>query len=102
MACSPKLEKRLVANQDPKNPIVILLDSGARGATSQTSHSFLLICVVYGCTQTVVSLELPILGSIFREGLSVPVSQLTELRKGMTDTALLRQPDSGYLTRRFI
>ena len=34
-AAREKLEKRLVANQDPKNPIVMMMDSGARGNISK-------------------------------------------------------------------
>ena len=33
-----KLEKRLIANQDPKNPIVMMMDSGARGNISNFSQ----------------------------------------------------------------
>ena len=33
-AAREKLEKRLVDNQDPKNPIVMMMDSGARGNIS--------------------------------------------------------------------
>lgn len=39
MACSSwkKLEKRLVASQDSKNPIVMMMDSGARSNISNFS-----------------------------------------------------------------
>ena len=43
-AAREKLEKRLVDNQDPKNPIVMMMDSGAV-VTSQTSRN-LPVCVV--------------------------------------------------------
>ena len=39
-----KLEKRLVDNQDPKNPIVMMMDSGPV-VTFQTSRN-LPVCVV--------------------------------------------------------
>jgi len=73
-AAREKLEKRLVDNQDPKNPIVMMMDSGARGILSN-----------------------------FREGLSVLEMFFSThgARKGMTDTAL-KTADSGYLTRRLV
>ena len=37
-AAREKLEKRLVDNQDPKNPIVMMMDSGARGNISNFSQ----------------------------------------------------------------
>ena len=43
-AAREKLEKRLIANQDPKNPIVMMMDSGARGNISNFSQ--LPVCVV--------------------------------------------------------
>ena len=73
-AARERLEKRLIDNQDPKNPIVMMMDSGARGNISN-----------------------------FREGLSVLEMFFSThgARKGMTDTAL-KTADSGYLTRRLV
>ena len=99
-AAREKLEKRLVANQDPKNPIVMMMDSGARGNISNFSQLAGMRGLMAAPNGRIM--ELPILSN-FREGLSV-MEYFTSshgARKGLADTAL-RTADSGYLTRRLV
>ena len=99
-AAREKLEKRLVANQDPKNPIVMMMDSGARGNISNFSQLAGMRGLMAAPNGRIM--ELPILSN-FREGLSVLEMFFSThgARKGMTDTAL-KTADSGYLTRRLV
>ncbi len=95
-----KLEKRLVEKQDPKNPIVMMMDSGARGNISNFSQLAGMRGLMSAPNGRIM--ELPILSN-FREGLSVLEMFFSThgARKGMTDTAL-KTADSGYLTRRLV
>ncbi|HGJ9605736.1 TPA: DNA-directed RNA polymerase subunit beta' [Streptococcus pneumoniae] len=99
-AAREKLEKRLIANQDPKNPIVMMMDSGARGNISNFSQLAGMRGLMAAPNGRIM--ELPILSN-FREGLSVLEMFFSThgARKGMTDTAL-KTADSGYLTRRLV
>ncbi|GAB2023990.1 DNA-directed RNA polymerase subunit beta' [Lactovum odontotermitis] len=95
-----ELERRLVASQDPSNPIVMMMDSGARGNISnfsQLSGMRGLMAAPNGKT-----IELPVISN-FREGLTVLETFFSThgARKGMTDTAL-KTADAGYLTRRLV
>ena len=99
-AAREKLEKRLVANQDPKNPIVMMMDSGARGNISnfsQLAGMRGLMAKPDGGT-----VEIPITSS-FLEGVRVSEFFLGThgIRKGFVDTAL-KTADAGYLTRRLV
>ena len=89
----------MIANQDPKNPIVMMMDSGARGNISNFSQLAGMRGLMAAPNGRIM--ELPILSN-FREGLSVLEMFFSThgARKGMTDTAL-KTADSGYLTRRF-
>ena len=93
-AAREKLEKRLIANQDPKNPIVMMMDSGARGNISNFSQLAGMRGLMAAPNGRIM--ELPILSN-FREGLSVLEMFFSThgARKGMTDTAL-KTADSGY------
>ena len=95
-----KLEKRLVEKQDPKNPIVMMMDSGARGNISNFSQLAGMRGLMAAPNGKIM--ELPIISN-FREGLSVLEMFFSThgARKGMTDTAL-KTADSGYLTRRLV
>ena len=99
-AAREKLEKRLTASQDPKNPIVMMMDSGARGNISNFSQLAGMRGLMAAPNGRIM--ELPILSN-FREGLSVLEMFFSThgARKGMTDTAL-KTADSGYLTRRLV
>ena len=99
-AAREKLEKRLIDNQDPKNPIVMMMDSGARGNISNFSQLAGMRGLMAAPNGRIM--ELPILSN-FREGLSVLEMFFSThgARKGMTDTAL-KTADSGYLTRRLV
>ncbi|MHA4875295.1 hypothetical protein, partial [Enterococcus faecium] len=63
-----QLEKRLTASQDPKNPIVMMMDSGARGNISNFSQLAGMRGLMSAPNGRIM--ELPILSN-FREGLSV-------------------------------
>lgn len=95
-----KLEKRLTESQDPRNPIVMMMDSGARGNISNFSQLAGMRGLMSAPNGRIM--ELPILSN-FREGLSVLEMFFSThgARKGMTDTAL-KTADSGYLTRRLV
>ncbi|MCR8968243.1 DNA-directed RNA polymerase subunit beta' [Streptococcus zalophi] len=94
------LERRLIETQDPKNPIVMMMDSGARGNISNFSQLAGMRGLMAAPNGRIM--ELPILSN-FREGLSVLEMFFSThgARKGMTDTAL-KTADSGYLTRRLV
>ena len=93
------LKKRLIETQDPKNPIVMMMDSGARGNISNFSQLAGMRGLMAAPNGRIM--ELPILSN-FREGLSVLEMFFSThgARKGMTDTAL-KTADSGYLTSSF-
>ncbi len=85
---------------DTRNPIYMILDSGARGSMShiiQLSGMRGLMANPRGET-----IEIPI-KSCFREGMSVSEFFVAThgARKGSADTAL-KTADSGYLTRRLV
>ena len=93
-----KLKKQL--NENPRNPIFMMSDSGARGNMS----NFLQLSGLRGlmANPSGGTIELPI-KSCFREGLTVSEFFIAThgARKGGTDTAL-KTADSGYLTRRLV
>ena len=95
---SKKLEKQLLEN--PRNPIYMMSDSGARGNMS----NFLQLSGLRGLMSNPSgeTIELPI-KSCFREGLTVSEFFIAThgARKGGADTAL-KTADSGYLTRRLV
>ncbi|WEV60576.1 DNA-directed RNA polymerase subunit beta' [Streptococcaceae bacterium ESL0729] len=95
-----ELEKRLIETQDLKNPIVMMMDSGARGNISNFSQLAGMRGLMAAPNGRIM--ELPIISN-FREGLSVLEMFFSThgARKGMTDTAL-KTADSGYLTRRLV
>ncbi|WP_061777932.1 DNA-directed RNA polymerase subunit beta' [Lactococcus cremoris] len=94
------LEKRLIEEQDLTNPIVMMMDSGARGNISNFSQLAGMRGLMAAPNGKIM--ELPIISN-FREGLSVLGMFFSThgARKGMTDTAL-KTADSGYLTRRLV
>ena len=94
------LEKRLIEEQDLTNPIVMMMDSGARGNISNFSQLAGMRGLMAAPNGRIM--ELPIISN-FREGLSVLEMFFSThgARKGMTDTAL-KTADSGYLTRRLV
>ena len=94
------LEKRLIDEQDLTNPIVMMMDSGARGNISNFSQLAGMRGLMAAPNGKIM--ELPIISN-FREGLSVLEMFFSShgARKGLTDTAL-KTADSGYLTRRLV
>ena len=95
-----QLEDILKEDQDLKNPIVMMMDSGARGNISNFSQLAGMRGLMAAPNGRIM--ELPIISN-FREGLSVLEMFFSThgARKGMTDTAL-KTADSGYLTRRLV
>ncbi|GBG97272.1 DNA-directed RNA polymerase subunit beta' [Lactococcus termiticola] len=95
-----ELERKLIAGQDLSNPIVMMMDSGARGNISNFSQLAGMRGLMAAPNGKIM--ELPIISN-FREGLSVLEMFFSThgARKGMTDTAL-KTADSGYLTRRLV
>ncbi|MFR6223864.1 MAG: DNA-directed RNA polymerase subunit beta', partial [Lactococcus lactis] len=81
------LEKRLIDEQDLTNPIVMMMDSGARGNISNFSQLAGMRGLMAAPNGKIM--ELPIISN-FREGLSVLEMFFSThgARKGMTDTAL--------------
>ncbi|MDR0198998.1 MAG: DNA-directed RNA polymerase subunit beta' [Streptococcaceae bacterium] len=94
------LQKELVKHQDISNPIVMMMDSGARGNISNFSQLAGMRGLMAGPGGQIM--ELPITSN-FSEGLSVLEMFFSThgARKGMTDTAL-KTAESGYLTRRLV
>ncbi len=95
-----EIQQKLVDNFDPKNPISMMSDSGARGNIS----NFTQLAGMRGLMAAPNGgmMEVPVISN-FREGLSVLEMFMSThgARKGMTDTAL-KTADSGYLTRRLV
>jgi DNA-directed RNA polymerase subunit beta' len=85
---------------DPTNPVIMMVNSGARGNPQQISQLGGMRGIVVDPSGRMV--EQPV-RSNFREGLTV-LEYFTSThgqRKGLVDTAL-RTADSGYLTRRLV
>ncbi|QDP38879.1 DNA-directed RNA polymerase subunit beta' [Radiobacillus deserti] len=94
------IQERLMKSLDPRNPIFMMSDSGARGNAS----NFTQLAGMRGLMANPAGriIELPIKSS-FREGLTVLEYFISThgARKGLADTAL-KTADSGYLTRRLV
>jgi DNA-directed RNA polymerase subunit beta' len=98
---SEQVQKSILANIDPFNPIFMMANSGARGSLRQISQ----ICGMRGLMADPFGRfieDLPI-KSNFHEGLNVLEYFVSThgARKGLADTAL-RTADAGYLTRRLV
>ncbi len=93
-------ELKAIAENDFKNPIFMMMNSGARG----NAGNFTQLAGMRGCMAKPNGdpVEIPIKSS-FIEGLNVSEFFLSThgARKGSADTAL-RTADSGYLTRRLV
>ncbi|MFZ0369429.1 MAG: DNA-directed RNA polymerase subunit beta' [Halobacillus sp.] len=94
------IQNRLMSSLNPRNPIFMMSDSGARGNAS----NFTQLAGMRGLMANPAGriIELPIKSS-FREGLTVLEYFISThgARKGLADTAL-KTADSGYLTRRLV
>lgn len=86
--------------KDPKNPIFMMANSGARGNVSNFTQLVGMRGLMNNPKGDII--ELPIKSS-FREGLTVSEFFISThgARKGMADVAL-KTADSGYLTRRLV
>ncbi|MDC3414649.1 DNA-directed RNA polymerase subunit beta' [Terrihalobacillus insolitus] len=94
------IQDKLLKTLNPRNPIFMMSDSGARGNAS----NFTQLAGMRGLMANPAGkiIELPIKSS-FREGLTVLEYFISThgARKGLADTAL-KTADSGYLTRRLV
>lgn len=83
-----------------KNPLYLMMDSGARGNKSQIKQLGALRGLMTRPSGEII--ESPITSN-FREGLTVLEFSISShgARKGLSDTAL-KTADSGYLTRRLV
>ena len=90
----------LMSNLNPKNPINMMVDSGARGSKNQIRQLAGMRGLMASPSGDII--ELPIKAN-FREGLDVLEFFISShgARKGLSDTAL-RTSESGYLTRRLV
>ena len=98
--CTNKVSAELKNNLDMKNPIHMMIHSGARGSASQLNQlAGMRGLIANTAGQTI---EIPIKAN-YREGLNVIEYFISSrgARKGLADTAL-RTADSGYLTRRLV
>ncbi|AGR41750.1 DNA-directed RNA polymerase subunit beta' [Spiroplasma diminutum] len=97
-----KIQNRLedVLKKDPKNPVFVMADSGARGNVSNFTQLVGMRGLMNDPKGDIK--EIPIKSS-FREGLTVSEYFISThgARKGMADVAL-KTADSGYLTRRLV
>jgi DNA-directed RNA polymerase subunit beta' len=87
------------------NPIIVMLDSGARGSIdnfNQLEGMKGLVAAARGSTKKDYTYEMPITSN-YRMGLSISeyFNNTHGSRKGGADTAL-KTADSGYLTRRLV
>ena len=92
--------KAMEANFDRKNPIYMMVDSGASGNLTQIRQVAAMRGLVANPKGDIIPRPIK---SNFREGLSVLEYFISThgARKGLADTAL-RTADSGYLTRRLV
>ena len=99
--CTNKVSDELTNNFDgTHNPIHMMVDSGARGSTSQLRQLAGMRGLIANTSGETI--EVPIRAN-YREGLNISEYFISSrgARKGLTDTAL-RTADSGYLTRRLV
>ena len=90
----------LQANLDPRNPIFMMADSGARGSMAQIRQLAGMRGLIANTSGKTI--EIPIRAN-YREGLNILEYFIAGkgARKGLADRAL-RTADSGYLTRRLV
>ena len=99
--CTNKVSNELTSNFDgAHNPIHMMVDSGARGSTSQLRQLAGMRGLIANTAGNTI--EVPIRAN-YREGLNILEYFISSrgARKGLADTAL-RTADSGYLTRRLV
>ena len=98
--CKDEVQKEIAEFNDPRNPISVMQQSGARGNIS----NFTQLAGMRGLMATPSGelFEIPVISN-FKEGLTVLELFMSThgARKGMTDTAL-KTAQSGYLTRRLV
>ena len=99
--CTNKVSNELTSNfGGAHNPIHMVVDSGARGSTSQLRQLAGMRGLIANTAGKTI--EVPIRAN-YREGLNILEYFISSrgARKGLADTAL-RTADSGYLTRRLV
>ncbi|WP_299049879.1 DNA-directed RNA polymerase subunit beta' [uncultured Nocardioides sp.] len=97
---SAEVGKAMEANFDRRNPIYMMVDSGASGNMNQIRQVAAMRGLVANPKGEIIPRPIK---SNFREGLTVLEYFIAThgARKGLADTAL-RTADSGYLTRRLV
>ena len=99
--CTNKVSHELTSNFDgAHNPIHMMVDSGARGSTSQLRQLAGMRGLIANTAGKTI--EVPIRAN-YREGLNILEYFISSrgARKGLADTAL-KTADAGYLTRRLV
>ncbi len=98
--CTAKVQSEITLGLDSNNPILMMVDSGARGSTNQLGQLAGMRGLIANTAGKTI--EIPIRAN-YREGLNVLEYFISSrgARKGLADTAL-RTADSGYLTRRLV
>ncbi len=98
--CTAKVQSEITLGLDQNNPILMMVDSGARGSTNQLGQLAGMRGLIANTAGKTI--EIPIRAN-YREGLNVLEYFISSrgARKGLADTAL-RTADSGYLTRRLV
>ena len=98
--CTAKVQSEITVGLDQNNPILMMVDSGARGSTNQLGQLAGMRGLIANTAGKTI--EIPIRAN-YREGLNVLEYFISSrgARKGLADTAL-RTADSGYLTRRLV
>ncbi len=98
--CTAKVQSEITVGLDQSNPILMMVDSGARGSTNQLGQLAGMRGLIANTAGKTI--EIPIRAN-YREGLNVLEYFISSrgARKGLADTAL-RTADSGYLTRRLV
>ncbi len=98
--CTAKVQSEITVGLKQTNPILMMVDSGARGSTNQLGQLAGMRGLIANTAGKTI--EIPIRAN-YREGLNVLEYFISSrgARKGLADTAL-RTADSGYLTRRLV
>ncbi|MBQ4101550.1 MAG: DNA-directed RNA polymerase subunit beta' [Oscillospiraceae bacterium] len=98
--CTDQVTKAIQQHFDSRNPISMMVDSGARGNLDQMRQLAGMRGLISNTAGSTI--EVPIRAN-YREGLNVMEYFISSrgARKGLADTAL-RTADSGYLTRRLV
>lgn len=95
-----KIEKEMIEDMNERNPVYMMVKSGARGSFAQVTQLGGMKGLVVNPAGEII--EIPIINN-YKEGLNVLEYFISThgARKGKSDTSL-RTSDAGYLTRRLV